>query len=332
MKPGTPAKAVAALVSIIAMVSTMGCENNESQLPLVGTLERDRIEIQAEAWETLVEISVSEMERVEAGQTLAIQDPSLVSTRVDQARAARLRAERRLAELERGPRAEEIAAARARLEGAEGQLETDEKSLIRTAELVSQALLSDEALDQARARRDVSLASRNDAAAVLRELVTGTTAEELDQARAAVSEAAAVLAEQELALSRLTLRAPIAGTIDTIPYRLGDRPPAGAVVMVLLADTAPYARVYIPQSLHALVKVGMRAQIAVDGVAEIQEGRVRTVANDATFTPYFSLTERDRSRLAYVAEITLLGEGATDLPVGLPVAVTFPELTNAEAP
>lgn len=332
MKPGTPAKAVAALVSTIAMVSTMGCENNESQLPLVGTLERDRIEIQAEAWETLVEISVSERERVEAGQTLAIQDPSLVSTRVDQARAARLRAERRLAELERGPRAEEIAAARARLEGAEGQLETDEKSLIRTAELVSQALLSDEALDQARARRDVSLASRNDAAAVLRELVTGTTAEELDQARAAVSEAAALLAERELALSRLTLRAPIAGTIDTIPYRLGDRPPAGAVVMVLLADTAPYARVYIPQSLHALVKVGMRARIAVDGVAEIQEGRVRTIANDATFTPYFSLTERDRSRLAYVAEITLLGEGATDLPVGLPVAVTFPELTNAEAP
>jgi HlyD family secretion protein len=310
----------------------MGCENNESPLPLVGTLERDRIEIQAEAWETLVEISVSESERVEAGQTLAIQDPSLARTRVDQARAARLRAERRLAELERGPRAEEIAAARARLEGAEGQLETDEKSLIRTAELVSQALLSDEALDQARARRDVSLASRNDAAAVLRELVTGTTAEELDQARAAVDEAAAALAEQELELSRLTLRAPVAGTIDTIPYRLGDRPQAGAVVMVLLADTAPYARVYIPQSLHALVQVGMRARIAVDGVAEIQEGRVRTVANDASFTPYFSLTERDRSRLAYVAEITLLGEDATDLPVGLPVEVTFPELTNADAP
>jgi HlyD family secretion protein len=328
MNPGMPSRAVAALATAVAMVSIMGCENTESPLPLVGTLERDRIEIQAEAWETLVEISVSEGERVEAGQTLAIQDPSLVSTRVDQARAARLRAERRLAELERGPRVEEIAAARARLEGAEGQLETDEKSLVRTAELVSQALLSDEALDQARARRDVSLASRNDAAAVLRELVTGTTAEELDQARAAVGETAAALAEQELELSRLTLRAPI----DTIPYRLGDRPPAGADVMVLLADTAPYARVYIPQMLRARVQVGLRARIAVDGVAEIQEGRVRTVANDATFTPYFSLTERDRSRLAYVAEITLLGEAATDLPVGLPVEVTFPDLTNADAP
>jgi HlyD family secretion protein len=332
MNPGMPSRAVAALATAVAMVSIMGCENTESPLPLVGTLERDRIEIQAEAWETLVEISVSEGERVEAGQTLAIQDPSLVSTRVDQARAARLRAERRLAELERGPRVEEIAAARARLEGAEGQLETDEKSLVRTAELVSQALLSDEALDQVRARRDVSLASRNDAAAVLRELVTGTTAEELDQARAAVGETAAALAEQELELSRLTLRAPVAGTIDTIPYRLGDRPPAGADVMVLLADTAPYARVYIPQMLRARVQVGLRARIAVDGVAEIQEGRVRTVANDATFTPYFSLTERDRSRLAYVAEITLLGEAATDLPVGLPVEVMFPDLTNADAP
>ena len=49
-------------------------------------------------------------------------------------------------------------------------------------------------------------------------------------------------------------------------------------------------------------------------------------AADAAFTPYFALSQHDRSRLSYVAEIDLTGEETERLPVGIPVQVTFPDL------
>ena len=62
--------------------------------------------------------------------------------------------------------------------------------------------------------------------------------------------------------------------------------------------------------------------VRVDGVAEALEGRVRWVSADASFTPYFALTEHDRSRLSYLAEVDL--EDARDLPSGVPLQVDFP--------
>lgn len=322
----------APLAAMTALLLIAGCESEQSPLPLVGTLERDRIEVPAQAWEVLVDIPVREGDAVEAGQLLARQDPTLARSRLEQAAAAQQRAARRLAELERGPRAEEIRAARARLEGAESQLEADDKALRRVRELVDRALLSESELDDARARQEVSAATRDEAAARLAELVAGTTVEELDQARAVLEEARAAVAERRLDLDRLQLNAPVAGVVDAIPYKTGDRPPAGATVIVLLAGSAPYGRVYVPEPIRASVTPGMAAVVTVDGIPGAFEGRVRTVSSEAVFTPYFALTERDRSRLAYVAEVTLTGDKAEELPTGLPVEVDFPGLAEAQRP
>jgi len=51
-------------------------------------------------------------------------------------------------------------------------------------------------------------------------------------------------------------------------------------------------------------------------------GTVRWVSADASFTPYFALTEHDRSRLSYLAEVDL--PGASHLPSGVPLQVDFP--------
>ena len=63
--------------------------------------------------------------------------------------------------------------------------------------------------------------------------------------------------------------------------------------------------------------------MTVDGVETVFEGRVRTVSAEAAFTPYFALTERDRGRLSYLAEIVLSEPEAEQLPTGLPVEVRF---------
>lgn len=304
----------------------VACDGNDAALPLVGTLERDRIEVVAEARESIAALEVSEGDTVRAGDVLARQEDTRLRARLARAQAGVDRARARLDELLRGPRREAIDEARARLEGATTRQATDEREYARVADLVERGLVSRSLLDEALARRDRSRAERREAAAQLAALLEGTTVEELEQARASLAEAEATLADANIALDRLTLRAPRDGLVDALPYKLGDRPAAGATVVVLLAAQAPYARIHVPEPLRARVRPGLAAVVQVDGVSGSFDGEVRSVASDPDFTPYFALTERDRSRLSFAAEVTLTGEPARQLPAGLPVQVDFPAL------
>jgi HlyD family secretion protein len=92
---------------------------------------------------------------------------------------------------------------------------------------------------------------------------------------------------------------------------------------VLLADTAPFARIHVPTALRARVRTGTPATLAVEGVERTYRGKVRFVASDAEFTPYYSLTAADRSRLSYLAEVVFDEPAARELPAGIPVDVTL---------
>ena len=161
-------------------------------------------------------------------------------------------------------------------------------------------------------------------------LLEGTTAEEIGQAESALAAAQAALDDARVQLERLEVRAPAAGWVDALPYELGERPPPGGVVAVLLAEESPYARVYVPAAVRIHVSAGTRARVRVDGLDEALPGRVRTVAREAAFTPYFALTERDRGRLVYLAKVDLIGDAAGGLPAGIPVEVEF-ELPSGSA-
>ncbi|MFQ5551869.1 MAG: HlyD family efflux transporter periplasmic adaptor subunit, partial [Gemmatimonadales bacterium] len=176
--------------------------------------------------------------------------------------------------------------------------------------------------------RDAAQADRDAARAELEELLAGTTAEELKQAEDALARAGAAVRATRVTLERLTIRAPLAGRVDALPYKLGERPSSGAVVAIMLGGEAPYARVYVPEKMRVQITPGRLAEVHIDGAAQPFAARVRSVSQEATFTPYFALTERDRSRLSYIAEVVLTEPDATGLPAGLPVRVTFPDLAT----
>lgn len=302
------------------------CGGDGTGLPAVGTLERDRIEIVAEAHETLLEMHAREGAAVAAGEVLARQDAARRQTAVAHAEAARTRAARRVDELLRGPRRESIAEAQAGLDGARRRLTLEQREYERLQALVERGLVSAAERDGAQLRRDAAEAERRQWEARVEALLEGTTVEELDQAVAALAEAEAVLADARLAVERLVLRAPRDGVVDAIPYKRGDRPQPGAVVIVMLADQAPHARVYVPQAVRARVHAGTAAEVRVAGYEQVFAATVRTISAEAAFTPYFALTERDRGRLVYLAELVLTEPAARDLPAGLPVQVDFPAL------
>ena len=315
----------AAMVATAAAV-TSGCGNDGGGL--LGTLERDRVELVAEAQEPIVELAVREGEVVAAGAILLKLDASAVESRLAEARAVAQQAERRLAELTAGARRETVREARAVAEGAAARALAESREFDRIEKLVAERMLPDASLDRQRALRDGAAADQRAAAEQLAELVHGTRAEVIEQAAAALAAARAQVSGLELSLARHTVRAPRAGAVDALPYELGERPPQGAPVAVLLGDGQPYARVFIPESRRATVAAGTQAIIRIDGTEHDWKGEVRYVSSEAAFTPYYALNARERSRLAYLAEVVLTEADAATLPTGLPVEVILAEAGN----
>jgi HlyD family secretion protein len=309
---------------LFAVLLVLGaCSRESDDHMLVGTLERDRLELTAEANEPIVEIAVREGDKVSAGAILLKLSTDVAEAKLDQAQAAVSVADRRLAELIKGPRAQEILESRAALESSVSTGQTAASEFRRVQDLVSRKLLSESELDQARARRDSAAAEHKQARARLNLLLEGTRREEIEQAEAELKKARAALAEVQTSVSRYTVTAPRAGVVEALPFKLGERPPFGAPIVVMLAEGTPYARVYIPETQRAQFPSGKEVRVTVDGSDRDYAGVTRFVSAQAQFTPYYALTQDDRSRLSYLAEIDLPDAEASTLPTGIPVQVTW---------
>src|SRR5690606_2947234 len=123
-------------VAAAAFAALIACSDSSDRTRLVGTLERDRIELAAEFAEPLVAIEVREGERVAPGQVLARQETRLIGARVAQAEARAAAARQRLTELETGARIETIDEARARLAAARAAALREEREFTRIDRLV----------------------------------------------------------------------------------------------------------------------------------------------------------------------------------------------------
>jgi HlyD family secretion protein len=309
------------LTLVLGALLLTACEREPEQF-MVGTLERNRIELKVESNEPIVAIQVRDGQAVLPGDPVLSQDPARAQDRLAQLAGQRDQAAARLAELKRGPREETIREARANLEAARAQRVNALADLERTRGVYERGLSSKGQLDRDETAHKTAIAREQAAVEALELLLNGTTVEVLQQAEAALAAAQAQVRAAELDLARTHIIAPVAGTIDKVLYRLGERPPPGTTIAVLLDSSRSFARVYVPENLRSAVQPGDTLNVQVDGVAKPFTGRVRWVSADASFTPYFALTEHDRARLSYLAEIDL--EGAEDLPSGVPLQADFP--------
>ena len=309
-------------VLILLLLCLSACDKDEP-LSAMGLLEWDRLELVAETNEAILEIIAREGKILEAGSIILQQDSRRVQAQLDESQALLAQARARLAELKRGPRAERIEEARAKLQGASSEEKNARAELKRAQSLLANKLVSPESVDAADMRLKKATADKNALHALLEELLHGTSTEELQQAEAAVAQAEARVKFLTITLDNLTLRAPRQGRLDNLPYETGERPATGAIIAVMLINSTPYARVYVPEPLRAKVHQGTQAKIYIDGIEQPFSGEVRMISGEAVFTPYYSLTERDRSRLSYLAEVVLTDPEKLQLPSGMPVRVEF---------
>ncbi|MGV2987890.1 HlyD family secretion protein [Vibrio sp. E150_011] len=300
-------------------LALLGCQDEEHSKAL-GTLERDRITFSATGSEIIRALPIREGSTVNTGDVLVKLDTKRQEAILAHAIAEQAKASAYLLRLTNGERPEDIAAAQAKVDMAQARLIEAEQNYARASELVRKKLASQSQKDQTVANRDAARAELNSSKEEFSKLTAGTRPEDITQAEAALAAANAEVALQNQQLEELTIVATRDGVLDNLPFNLGERVSVGAFVAVVLADRVPYARVYVPASARVRFIPGAEVMVHVDGLDEPLRGKVRWVATDPAFTPYYALTEEERSRLMYLAEVDLPAN-AEPLPSGIPAQV-----------
>ena len=306
---------------VISLVITACSDSNEGVA--LGTLERERVIHPATTNEILIDLPVSAGQLVEKGQVIAKFDAELQQAIVAKAQAQLAQASAFLEKTLNGARPEEVAGASAKVAAANAAYTQSEANFRRAKTLVKDKLASQETLDSAIAARDETFANLESAKQNLNELTNGSRVEDINSAKAQVQAAEAELKVQQKYLSDLTVKAMRAGRVDNLPWHVGERVTKGSPVVIIQANSAPYARVYIPEPYRAKLNQGMTLTVRVDGIDKDIQGELTWIATEPAFTPFYALNQEERARLMYLAEVTL-PTSENNLPTGVPAQVIMP--------
>lgn len=320
MAPILKAMAVPALLLPMLMQS---CEPKDGEVVALGVLMRERVVLTATANAIITELPVAEGHAVAAGDVLVQLENAVQKANLQLASARLSEAEADLQRVRSGARDQEVAIAEARVRGAHAVYEEAETTLDRNRRLLESGTITQARLDQDIARRDTSLAELTSAEQALAEIREGAREEDIQIATAHVEAAHAEVAAERTRLEDLTIRASRDGMLDSLPWNLGERVPFGSPVAVLLTGERPHARIYIPEPARVGLAIGDPVMVRLDGTEAVFEGRLRWISNEPAFTPYYALSQNQRSRLVFLAEVALPPEAA-ELPVGVPVTATLP--------
>lgn len=311
------------LLLIAAAISLAACEEAPNGGVALGTLERDRVALTATADEVIIDLPVRKGTYVKAGTILVQLDDRAQKAEVERRAAEVALAQANLEEIKNGPRAEDIAQARAEVAASKAKVVETETAFKRFEKLVGTGTTSEAKYDLVLSARDVSRAELVKNQENLNELLAGSRPEDIQKAEAELGIAKANLKYAQKILDDLSVKASRDGWLDSLPWNLGERVTSGSPVAVMLAGEAPYARVYVPEPHRAKVSQGDKLMVSVDSIDAPVEGEVRWISSDPSFTPYYGLNQDDRSRLMYLAEVQL-PDSAAKLPNGVPVHIVLP--------
>jgi len=274
-----------------------------------GTVETDEVHVGSRYGGRVQKLFAQEGDTLTNGQLIAELDASELPARRDRMAA-------QLAELEAGPRKEEIAAARADWEAQLADLDLARTNAVRSVDLFAHNTISATERDQTVSR--ANLLEKTAAAAKARYdlLLAGTRPEEIAQARAQ-------LAELDTQISEMKIKAPSESVLEVLSVKVGDVLAPNQPVATLILPHI-WVRVYVPETWLAHIKVGDTAEVRVDGYPNKDfSGLVEQVAREAEFTPRNVQTVEERVKQVFGIKVRL-DNSRGDLRAGMSVDVSFP--------
>ncbi len=217
---------------------------------------------------TVAEVAVRTGDRVAEGTVLMRLDEPSLTRELGEARATLSREQARLARIEAGPRAEDLAVAEAEARSARADLALAESRLARAEKLAVARATSDREVDETRRRRDAAFHTARIHELELAALRSGSRPETIAAARADVERWAVRVAQLEDEAARLAIHAPHAGRVvsSDVESRLGQHVHRGDLLIRIERDEPSEVEVAAAEEAIARVEDGMPATIRLTGL------------------------------------------------------------------
>jgi HlyD family secretion protein len=275
-------------------------------LRATGTLEARETDVAVLATGRLAELRVREGDAVEVGDTVARLSRRELPGEMAAAQARVGAARARLAQLEAGSRAEDVAAARAALAGAEAEVEQAGRDVQRVHELAERELTTLELRERAETQLRRARSTRDAAYETLRRLQRGARPEEIEAARADVGAVEAQLDQVRAGADELVLLSPARGVVAHRNFEPGEVVGAGMPVVTLLDPRDLWIRVYVGQRALARLRIGQEAEVVADAVPDRRvPARIIEISPRAEFTPRVALTEAEREDVVFAVRLAV---------------------------
>jgi ABC exporter DevB family membrane fusion protein len=325
-----------------------------------GTLEARNINVGSKVGGRVTKVLVREGDHVAPNQLLITFDDAELSAQLQQARGRLQQAQATLNKMLAGSRPEEIDQARAAsslnksspgylvedidkgrfdLQRAQADQVNAERNYERVKTLTLQGIMPQQSLDDAQARIDAAnaevrslertvsgLEGRLQAARAQQQLVEqGPRAEDIQAARADVSQARGDLQLAEAHWAEREVRSPSAAIVEVLDLRPGDLIVANSPVAKLLESDELYVMVYVPQVEVGRVRVGQVAEVSVDAFANQKfRGMVEQIRQKAEFLPRNVQTREEREHQVFGVRVRV-NNPDRQLRAGVQADVSFPE-------
>lgn len=307
------------------------------QIRVSGQVEATDVQVASQVSGRVLNIEVSEGQRVAAGAVVARLDAADADLALRRTLAERDQAEAQLRLLLAGARAEDVRQAEAQVAAAEADalaaaadLAAAEKDVERFEALLASNSGSRKQRDDAVGRRD-AVRARVDAARervraageAVQRLRAGARREEVDAARARVSAVDAQSAIWEKAVADAVVTAPISGIVTETIADAGEIVQPRAPIAVITDLDHAWANVYVDEPSVPRVGLGQTVTVFTDAGGAGIPGVVSYISDKAEFTPRNVQTAEDRSKLVYRVKVSIDNKDGV-LKTGMPVEAEIP--------
>lgn len=312
---------VAVALAAVAIGIVVYLRDGDGRLRYTGFVEGEERVLRSQVTGRVLEVAYGEGDAVPAGAIVArLGDRDVAAAIASKQREidvldATIRTQEQRIALTQETWARDLEARRADVRRAEAAAALAERTFARERELVATGASTAQSLDDARAARDQAVSALERA----RQILARTEAEErsialaqheLDRLRQQRELLLAQRAELEIERAKYRIRAPAVPTVVQTQFIWpGELAQPGTSILSVLDPADKYVRVYVPVAESPRMAVGQRVEIVLDSEPGRRvPGEVTFVADEANFTPEKIETRRDRLGQVYRVKVRILEE------------------------
>ncbi len=315
--------ALALGVGFYVALTVWQARKNHHRIVLYGNVDIRQVELGFRVSGRLAKMLYEEGDEIKTGDLLAVLDKAPYEAEVRAAKAELAQAEANLAKLKHGNRPQEIEEARATVREREATFINAEKIFKRQQEQLKIGASSQQAYEDALARKTEEEALLKSAKESLNLAEEGFRQEDIESGHAAMETAKAHLESAHINLKDTEIISPSGGIILTRVREPGAIVNSQSIVYTLSLHKPVWIRAYVAEPDLGRIKPGLEALVITDSHPDQPfKGQIGFISPQAEFTPKIVQTPELRTDLVYQLRI-FVHDPKGQLRQGMPVTVNI---------